>query len=503
MTAYPSPSRSALYNDPAEAYAQLVTALRAPQALSSDHAAVERLVRDDGREVLRLLYQSWLDERSALEGVRDGVVGVDDVERNHHRTATRPLETVFGDVTVCRDRVGARGVAALAPLDARLNLHDDRFSSGVREQVVEEAVRGSFDAAVAAISATTGASVVKRQAEELVLAAAVDFDAFYGMQLGESSGKTDDLLVLTADGKGVVMRADGLRDATRLAAQKGAHKLKKRLSKGEKKNRKRMAEVAAVYDLTPQPRSAAEILGDLDRKKPEKRPRARNKRVWASLEKTTTNVIDEMFAEALRRDPDRVRTWVVLVDGNKTQIREIRAAAKRVGVEITMILDLIHVIEYLWAAAWDVFPEGAVAAEQWVRKHLTGVLRGRAGIVAAALRRQATCKKLAKREGVDKAAAYLLAYRSMLRYDEYLPAGLPIATGVIEGACRHLVKDRMDITGARWGLEGAEAILKLRSLSVSGDMEAYWQFHRRQEFWRNHASRYADAEGTWLWQEAA
>ena len=91
---------------------------------------------------------------------------------------------------------------ALAPLDARLNLHDDRFSSGVREQVVQEAVRGSFDAAVAAISATTGASVANRQAEELVLAAAVDFDAFYGMQLGESDGKTDDLLVLTADGKG-------------------------------------------------------------------------------------------------------------------------------------------------------------------------------------------------------------------------------------------------------------------------------------------------------------
>ena len=261
------------------------------------------------------------------------------------------------------------------------------------------------------------------------------------------------------------------------------------MSKGEKKNWKRMAEVAAVYDLTPQPRSEADIFGDLDRKTAEKRPRARNKRGWASLEKSTTNVIDEMFAEALRRDPNRARTGVVLVDGNKTQIRDIRAAAKRAGVEITMILDLIHVIEYLWAAAWDVFPEGAVAAEKWVRKHLTGVLRGRAGIVAAALRRQATCKKLAKRESIDKAAAYLLAYKSMLRYDEHLSAGLPIATGVIEGA--------------RWGLKGAEAILKLRSLSVSGDMEAYWQLHKRQEFWRNYASRYVVVDGTWLWQEAA
>ena len=191
------------------------------------------------------------------------------------------------------------------------------------------------------------------------------------------------------------------------------------------------------------------------------------------------------------------------MDGNKTQITAIRAAAKDRGVEVTLVLDVIHVIEYLWTAAWDLFHEGDQAAEKWVRKHLVALLHGRAPVVAAAIRRSATCRRLEKRAGIDKCAAYLLKYKALLHYDRYLADGLPIATGVIEGACRHLVKDRMDITGARWGLAGAEAILRLRSLRVSGDMEAYWEFHRDAEFVRNHASHYADAEETWLWKAAA
>ncbi|MGH8526081.1 MAG: hypothetical protein ACREXY_18325 [Gammaproteobacteria bacterium] len=120
------------------------------------------------------------------------------------------------------------------------------------------------------------------------------------------------------------------------------------------------------------------------------------------------------------------------------------------------------------------------------------ILHAKASDVAAGMRRSATLRGLRRqtREGVDACADYLLKYRHMLRYDAYLAHGLPIATGVIEGACRHLIKDRMDITGARWGLESAEAILKLRSLRSSGDFEAYWAFHKTHELKRNHTSRY-------------
>jgi len=84
--------------------------------------------------------------------------------------------------------------------------------------------------------------------------------------------------------------------------------------------------------------------------------------------------------------------------------------------------------------------------------------------------------------------------RPYLKYDEYLSAGYPIASGVIEGACRHLINDRMSITGARWGLKTAEAILKLRSLRSSGDLKGYWAFHKQQEWERNHAAQYKNPE---------
>lgn len=110
------------------------------------------------------------------------------------------------------------------------------------------------------------------------------------------------------------------------------------------------------------------------------------------------------------------------------------------------------------------------------------------------MRRSATLQALPteSRKGVDTCADYLLKYRDYLRYDENLRRGLPIATGVIEGACRHLIKDRMDVTGARWGLPGAEAILKLRSMRSSGDLDEYWLFHRSRARKRNHDERYAD-----------
>ncbi len=503
MLIYPTPSIPAAYASASEAFGCLVARLGTPESLGAEHAGVERMIASLGTEVLRRVFEAWVNERAAAEPRRDVVVGDDDVARTHHRSASRSIESRFGTVYFWRDRVSSAGVSSRAPVDAVLNLPADRFSFGVRERVVEEAIRGSFESAVKAVGETTGASVAKRQAEEIVRAAAVDFTAFYAEDAVPVASDAQTLLVLTADGKGIVMRADGLRDATRQAAEKGSHKLERRLSKGEKKNRKRMAEVAAVYDLPRVPRSEDDVVGELDRTATTTRPRARNKRVWASIEKPLHTVIAEMFDEAHRRDPEHQRRWVALVDGNKSQIREIRSAARREGVEVTLVLDVIHVIEYLWSAAWDVFAEGDPAAEKWVRKYLTEILRGRAPIVAAAIRRAATVRKLEKRAGIDKAAAYLLKYKAMLRYDLYLRDGLPIATGVIEGACRHLVKDRMDITGARWGLKGAEAILQLRSLATSGDLAAYWEFHQGREFWRNHASGYAASEDAWVWRAAA
>lgn len=406
---------------------------------------------------------------------------------------------MVGEVEVPRWIYQTVGSASLAPLDASLNLPEDSFSLGVRRCIAEDVACGSFDEVVERIGRTTGAKIAKRQVEQIAQRAAADFDAFYATRpMNDVVDEKGLLLVLTFDGAGIVMRKEDLRPATQKAAKQRESEPRwppKRLAKGEKRNRKRMAQVAAVYSIENFPREPEDIVRDLrpvqdvTPKKP--RPKPVHKRAWASVEADAVQVIDDAFQEALRRDPERQRRWVVLVDGNETQLELVYRAAAKAKVKITVILDVIHVLEYLWKASYCFHKDGTKEAEEWVHKRLLMLLSGTAASdVAAGMRRSATLQQIEKREAVDTCADYLQKYRDLLHYSDALTAGLPIATGVIEGACRYLVRDRMDRTGARWSLHGAEAVLKLRALRTSGDWDAYWRFHCQAEYQRNHAARY-------------
>ena len=220
---------------------------------------------------------------------------------------------------------------------------------------------------------------------------------------------------------------------------------------------------------------------------------ATGKWLTASVVDSAKEVIAAAFDEAERRDPGHERPWVALVDGAKHQIDVIRAEVRRRGVEVTIVCDFIHVLEYLWGAAWCFFDEGDPAAEAWVAEKGLAVLEGKAGLVAGAIARKATALGLDKqrRKKADDCTRYLKNKRPYLDYPKPLTKGWPIATGVIEGACRHLVRDRFDITGARWSLDGAEAMLKLRAVRANDDWEQYWHHHLAAERERVHASRYA------------
>lgn len=478
----------------------LTERLQGVEARAMTHGQVEALIHHDGLEILRQLLQGHIDLRG-LGDVGPAVVGADGVRRTHKDVSMRRLESIFGEVTVTRVGYRLPGVGSLFPLDAELNLPPELYSHGVRRRTAVLVAKASFDEAVSDLSETTGASVPKRQAEQLAARAAVDFDDFYAERESAAqsgSAATSDLLVMTADGKGVVMRKEDLLPATRKAAETRQHKLEKRISKGEKRNAKRMAIVAAVYTVAPHQRTAEDIVHELKGSAAEprpKRPRPEHKRVWASIEKTPKQVIDAAFHEGLKRDRERKKTWVALVDGNKTQIKLLQAGAKRYALTLVILLDVIHVIEYLWRAARVFHEETSKEAEQWVNERLLEILRGKSSAVAAGMRRSATNRGLAEdaRKPVDTCANYLLKYRQYLRYDVALAAGFPIATGVIEGACRHLVKDRMDLTGARWSLLGAEAVLQLRSLRASHDFDAYWRFHEARERTSQHDVNYAGA----------
>lgn len=492
MTAYPicTDAIETYYADACEQFWQLLGRLKDARSQTLTHGEVEALIHADGMELLRRLIQGYFAERSAQEPIRDHVVGADGVTRRHRRDGcTRRLETRFGEVIVRRRGYGARGLESFFPLDAELNLPPDKYSHGVREALAQEVIGGSFDEAVAHLKRAGGGSMAKRQAEEVAVRLSKDFDAFYRQPWVSTKGEgaQAELLVISADGKGIVMHPTGLREATRKAAQQTEHRVQTRLSPGEKRNRKRMATVVSVYEIGRYPRTPQEIL-DPDKKPDQKRPRPHHKRTWARVEQDLKEVIEQGFEEAVRRDPDQQMRWVVLTDGQEGLLRQVYAAAKRYKVDITVVQDFVHVLEYLWKAAHALHPAEPELREAWVLERAQAVLGGRVPDVASGLRRAATRKQLSQyaRQPVDKAADYLANNRSRLHYDEALAQGLPIATGVIEGACRHLVKDRMDITGARWGLARAEAILKLRSVKVSGDLSAYLEFHFRQEQKRNY-----------------
>jgi hypothetical protein len=468
--------------------------LEGEQAAGLEHAELEARIMSDGREMLCQFFQDHLDLR-AMREIRLGDVrdekGVPRgaIEADHERT----LSTVFGEVSVSRIAYRRREHPNLHPADATLNLPEERYSHGLRELAAVESTRGSFAEAKEAIERCTGTALGKRQVEELARRSAVDFEQFYATA-ERPAAQEDDVIVLSADGKGICMRPDALRQATAAAAAKADPKLKTRLSKGEKRARKRMAEVGAVYYVTPVARRPADILsGSHEGGKAPPAPVAEAKWLTASVVDDAASVIARVFDEAERRDPDHKRTWVAVVDGNNHQLDRIKAEAKSRGVTVTIVVDFVHVLEYLWSSAWCFFDEGAPEAEAWVQEKALAILAGESSTVAAAIRRKATCLGLDRksRQNADECADYLIRKRRHLDYLTALANGWPIASGVIEGACRHIVKDRFDLTGARWGLEGAEAVLKLRALRSNGDFPCYWHYHLAQEHRRVHETRYS------------
>lgn len=492
------PTNADIFASAVEKAAEMSEYLASTEALGRRHEELEDYAEREGREWIRRMLQGHYDLRGAVERVvrprgRDGVL------RTFRRPSGRPMASIVGLLDIPRIAYQAQGVEGLHPMDAALNLPCELYSHVVRRAAAERAACDSYEDVAAALSDRTGVAIGKRQVEQMAARAARDFDDFYTLREAVEEN-TGDLLVLSFDGKGVPMRREHLRPKTRAAAEATPRRLHTRLTKGEKRHRKRMAQVAAIYTVAPYVRTPVDVLSELqpvrEVSRHRDRPRPRDKRVWASLAKAPAAVIRDAFQEARRRDPSFKRTWVVLVDGNRDQLKLVKKAARKLGVTITVLVDLIHVLEYLWKAAYAFHKDGSKEAEQWVQQRMMWLLQGEAAKVSDNLRRNAHDAKL---EGVaikpvKKCLRYLRGVREYIAYDRALAAGLPIATGVIEGACRYLVKDRMERTGARWSLLGAEAVLRLRALRASGDFDDYWAFHLERENERNHLRRYADGQ---------
>ena len=286
------------------------------------------------------------------------------------------------------------------------------------------------------------------------------------------------LLVVTADGKGVPMRRPPQ------VGPKPHH----RRTKGEKANKKQMACVGAVYTIEPFVRTADDILDEVLRdERAGGRPEPQHKHVWAEMTRQvggeTVNAKDSLFAlmesEAAARNSGHDRPVICLLDGE----RALWEMQREYFSDAVGILDLFHVLERLWAVAHCFHKEGSDGAEQYVEERLRDLLQGRVGYVIAGLRRRLNGGKLggSKRKVVESAVEYLANNKDHMRYDEYLAAGYPIGSGVAEGACRHLVKDRLEQTGMRWTVEGAQAMLHVRALYLNDQWGEFLEYRIEQE----------------------
>jgi hypothetical protein len=467
--------------------------------------AMEGLVAGRGRDLLRGVVQLSLDGQAEREVRLPQVTGEDGVRRARaERGHSRPVVTRLGEVIVRRIgyRSGIKGVLSLFPRDAVLNLPPLGYSWGL-QRLAEMFCRAvSYEQAHEFVLAAAGVAIGKRQLEQITVAAAADAERFYRDQggpagAGEEEGSLPPLAI-SADGKGVAMLPEARRRRTRAPEQK-VRTFEKRAGTGEKKGCKRMAETGAVFDVAVPggpartPEQVMRPEGGTGRKKP---PRAENRWYTCDITAGRDVTIGKVFAEADRRDPGHLRTWIALIDGDNYQLGLIQAQAAARGITLAIVIDFIHVLEYLWKAAWCFHPPRDPAMEDWVTVQGLDILHGRTADVIARIARLAA--EHPPRPGsehakiIRKTLSYLQNKQAFMDYPRALANGWPIATGVIEGACRHLVQDRMGITGARWGLQGAQAILWLRAINASGDTGAYWTWHIQQEHQRNHLSRYQD-----------
>jgi hypothetical protein len=475
-------------------FAALADELAGPAAAGLTASELEELIDEESRKAVLQLLQDHYDLRALREEQQARkrpapVTGTDGITRARLETGHgRLLATLFGTVTVTRCAWRKPGAPDYLPSDAALSLPSGRHSHTLAKLAALEAARNSFESAHDAIARRCGPVIGRRQAGESAVRSAADIPAFYASRVPEPCTPSA-LLVLSADCKGIVMRPGALRAATAKAAAR-LGKMRTRLTAGEKPNRKRMAALVTVYDAEPAKRRPHDVIappgGRAGARALRPGPKALARWLAGSVRKDPADMIAAAFDEAEARDPLRLRTWVVLVDGADHQLGLIRAEAARRGVTIHVIIDIIHVLEYIWGAAWSLHEAGDPAAEDWVAARALAVLAGDSDRAAAEITAEADTAGLegSRRSGADACVRYLGNKRQFLRYDQALDAGWPIATGVIEGACRHLIADRLSIGGARWGLDGAEAILTLRAVITNGDFPEYWRFHLEREHQR-------------------
>ena len=455
------------------------------------------LLMEIGREMLASLI--------ALAG--DGDVG-ETLERGEQTLRRLPEQTrlyrsIFGVLEVKRFVYAVRaGQKCYSPLDEELSLPAGEQSYVLEDWLGRFSVQNPFGSAVESLHELLGTSTSKRTAERINQELATYVEPFRSSQNESLAEEEEELLVVTADGKGVPMRSTleermGLPEPAWRRFQRKRQEAKaderaaKRLSRGQVKRRKQMAYVGAVYTIARWKRSAKDITDELlnQQSQPE-RPRPCNKRICAEMTHYREGerwdgqprLFTNLALQVGRRDHEGAKPLVCLMDGQRSLWNYQRQWLSRA----VCLVDIFHVMERLWNAAYCFHKQGSREAEQFVDHYLQMLLENKVSSVIGSLRRKMLTLSTTKRKSLETVLTYFKNNRKCMQYGDYLQQGYPIGSGVVEGACRHLVRDRMERTGMKWQIEGATAMLNTRSAFINGEWDDLIEYRIQTEQQRSY-----------------
>ena len=390
----------------------------------------------------------------------------------------RDYVSAFGPTPFARDVYATRETQRqeVVPLDAKLGMPESDTSYLLQKWSGTQFVKESYKESRMTLAGILGFAPSVNCLEDMAAQASEHAEVYFQQQAPVDPATEAEIIVATSDCKGVPMRkVDAPRKKQEDDMPRG-----KRLKPGEKNGQKRMACVGGVYSVAPFRRTVEDVLNEILRKeKQEQRPKPQNKRLRAVLTREVDGeevnakdvVFDWLAKELQQRNPHDKRTVVAIMDG-ETKLRDLQEVKIKRAIGI---LDIWHVTEYLYDLAYCFCRDGSKEAEAFVETYLRKLLEGKVNRVIGGIRQMATKRDLSdsKWNKVEDCLMYFAVRSEYMKYDEYLAAGYPIGSGVVEGACRHLVKDRMEQAGMRWRIAGAQAILSLRAIYVNDDWEAF------------------------------
>ena len=417
-----------------------------------------------GASCLSLYYQNQASRHS-----QPTVIHSEGVELPFHSWKKRQQLSLFGEITIERAYYYRAGECGYFPLDQAINLAPSKYSDSVQELYAELAVEQAYQSGNAFMQRWLNLSLSSRAVQEIVAESGKETTHFYEQATPPEAEHQESILVVQADGKGVPqIRATQANDAVRP-------------KRGQARSRKKEAIVTTVYTIAPRPRTTQEVLASLFKEAQEEphtdeghsHVRPIDKQLWATLEGKEV-AMNRLKDAAAQREQPKVKYRVALCDGAKP-LQE-KFTTQFAGYRL--MLDFIHAYEYLWKAANLLFDEADPERLDWVKNQTTHLLNSQSTTIIDHLRQQAAFLPASRGKKLLKIGNYFERNLPYMDYATCLSIGLPIASGVIEGACRHIVKDRMELSGMRWTQNGAETLLQLRCVRHNGDWDEFWCFHR-------------------------